>query len=498
MKTSEYDLQGNLTRETGPRSGTDMNYRYDKVGNLLRYTGAEPLGPVVNDYAEDSYMLTYDAANQLTTVYQGGGTVCPQPNPDNSGCIFFEYDDNGAETKRILPGNATIETARDIGGRPGRITAKTWAGTTVVDIGYGYAAPGTSDDRGNVQTRTSYKEQGITAGAVTTYTYDSRNRLKKAEEKTGSTVSASWAYAFDANGNRTKLTRTGATGITGNKNFTYNAANQLTSATGDSATWTYDAAGNQTRDGSGFASSYGVRSQVRSLGSTQNTNFATGNTERYGVSTGLSFDNGALGLMRRTNGSTTEHTYTRTAEGVAIGYKTVDDARFYYVTDHLGSVAGIFNSEGVYLGGYSYSPDGEQRFNGSNAQVAGNQLRYIGGLSVGGGLYKFGARYYDASQARFTQTDPSGQEANPYAYANCNPVNAKDPSGLSAECTESVVGLVASIAGLGASVVGVVLSAAATVPSFGASVALGVAGVVGLSASTVGLILSISSTIRSC
>lgn len=110
----------------------------------------------------------------------------------------------------------------------------------------------------------------------------------------------------------------------------------------------------------------------------------------------------------------------------------------------------------------------------------------------------FGARYYDASQARFTQTDPSGQEANPYAYANCNPVNAKDPSGLSAECTESVVGLVASIAGLGASVVGVVLSAAATVPSFGASVALGVAGVVGLSASTVGLILSISSTIRSC
>lgn len=45
-------------------------------------------------------------------------------------------------------------------------------------------------------------------------------------------------------------------------------------------------------------------------------------------------------------------------------------------------------------------------------------------------LHKFGARYYDATTGRFTQPDLSGQEANTYAYAECNPVNKTDPSGL--------------------------------------------------------------------
>lgn len=420
-RTFTYDTQGRLLEETGPRSGVKSTYTYDKVGNLTSYLDAS--GQV---------RYNYDAANQLTTVLQGGAANCTAPNPDDSGCILFEYDVNGAETKRILPGNATIETTRDAGSRPGRITAKTWAGTTVIDIAYSYAKPGSNDDRANVQTRTSHKEQGITDGAVSTYAYDSRNRLTTATEKTGSTTSASWAYTFDANGNRTSLARTGSTGITGNKNFTYNAANQLVSATGDTTSWTYDAAGNQTRDGSGFASSYGVRSQARYLGGKANTNFAVGNTERYADGTGLSFDNGALGLMRRTGGSTTDQGYTRTPEGAALSYKSIDNKRFYYVTDHLGSVVGIFNSGGGYLGGYSYSPDGEERATGPNARIAENQLRYIGQLSLGGGMYKFGARYYDASQGRFTQMDPTGQESNPYGYANSNPVTYTDPSGQSA------------------------------------------------------------------
>ncbi len=46
------------------------------------------------------------------------------------------------------------------------------------------------------------------------------------------------------------------------------------------------------------------------------------------------------------------------------------------------------------------------------------------------GLTKFGARYYDPTTARFTQQDPSGREANAYAYVGGNPVNFVDPSGL--------------------------------------------------------------------
>jgi len=41
-----------------------------------------------------------------------------------------------------------------------------------------------------------------------------------------------------------------------------------------------------------------------------------------------------------------------------------------------------------------------------------------------------GVRYYDPHLGRFTQPDPSGQEANPYLYAGGDPVNHTDPTGL--------------------------------------------------------------------
>jgi hypothetical protein len=41
----------------------------------------------------------------------------------------------------------------------------------------------------------------------------------------------------------------------------------------------------------------------------------------------------------------------------------------------------------------------------------------------------FGARYYDPSVGRWTQQDPSGQEANAYAYVGGDPVNFVDPDG---------------------------------------------------------------------
>ncbi|MCC4907921.1 RHS repeat-associated core domain-containing protein [Microbacterium sp. cx-59] len=413
-----YDHQGRLTTQVGPSAGVTQTFAYDEVGNLTSYADAG-----------GTTAYTYDAANQLVKLREPGGTCPATGNPAaNSGCVLFEYNQNGAETKRITPGGANTVTTRDNSGRPTRITAKTGTGTTAVDIGYAYTPTGSTGDRKNVQSRTAYAEQGVTAGAVTSYSYDSRNRLSLAQEKTGTTVSASWAYTYDNAGNRTKQIRTGSTGATaGTINYAYNAANELTSATGQTTTWTYDAAGNQTRNGlTGTTSAFGDRGQVNSVGTTAGAYFGTGNTDRQSWGT-LTFTNGPLGMMQKTLGTVVEN-ITRSPEGkpVSIGGTT----RTYFVQDHLGSVVGVLSSTGTYNGGYSYSPYGELRATASHGSVTGNNLRYIGEHRDGNGLSKLGARYYDTSLGRFSQMDPSGQEKNPYGYASCNPVNSSDPTGL--------------------------------------------------------------------
>jgi RHS repeat-associated protein len=443
-KTLEYDAQGRLTKQTGPGAGITQKYAYDKVGNMLTYEdGAGVVSHV------------YDSANQLTAVREPGGTCPATGNPAaSSGCTVFTYDANGAETRRLFPGGAKSEIARDKSGRPTRITAKDAAGAVAVDIGYGYTAPGTTSDRGTIQTRTSFKEQGVTPGAITTYTYDSLTRVTRAEEKLGATVSATWAYTYDAAGNRTGQTRAGSTGASaGVTSYTYNAANQLASSVTGTTTksWAYDAAGNETLSGTtGNTSTFGDRLQATKVGGTTSGYFGGGNAERVaaGVATSTS---SILGLATRTVGNSMT-AFTRSSDGTVISSR--DTGSHYFVFDALGSTVGLFAQTGVFEGGYSYSPYGETRATATAASVVGNILRYIGGELDSSGSYKLGARYYDTASGRFTQMDPSGQETHPYAYAGCNPVNAKDPTGLiTQKCAWAINWAVFSIYGVNQSVI---------------------------------------------
>ncbi|WP_125131809.1 RHS repeat-associated core domain-containing protein [Microbacterium sp. 10M-3C3] len=477
----DYDHQGRITAQNGPRSGIDQTFSYDEVGNMLTSSIDSGNGPETTTY-------TYDAADQLTLLQEQGHT-CPAE------CVAFEYDANGAETKRTLSGGATTVTTRDNSGRPTRITAKDAAAATAVDIGYSYTPTGGTGDRANIQSRTAYKEQGLTAGAVTGYTYDSRNRLTLAQEKAGVTTTASCAYSYDNNGNSTQQVRAGSTGATaGTINYTNNAVNQITIATGQTTTFTYDAAGNQTRNGlTGTTATFGDRGQQTQLGSTSSGYFAAGNTDRLSQGT-ITFNNGALGLMQRTNGSTT-YSFARTPAGQAVGFlSSSSHNHYYYVHDSLGFVVGVFDAAGSYRGGCTYSPYGEARTTGTNSAVTANPLRYIGEHHDGNGIYKLGARYYDTSLGRFTQTDPSGQESHPYGYAGCNPINGKDPSGLiSQACADDL----ASIYG---SLISAALSLAALVgySSTGIGLVLGALYAINFILNTTQAAFALASATRSC
>jgi len=94
------------------------------------------------------------------------------------------------------------------------------------------------------------------------------------------------------------------------------------------------------------------------------------------------------------------------------------------------------NDQGQKVAGYAYTPYGQTRTitgttTGDLTQANNNPYRYTSGyLDTTSNLYKLGYRYYDPTQGRFTQQDPSGQETNHYLYAGGDPINGTDPTGL--------------------------------------------------------------------
>ncbi len=89
----------------------------------------------------------------------------------------------------------------------------------------------------------------------------------------------------------------------------------------------------------------------------------------------------------------------------------------------------LADGDGNKVNTYAYSPRGVRILSQSSEPVA-QPYRFAGGCQDPTGLHHFQARYYDASIGRFTQPDPSGQEKNPYLYAEGDPVNRIDPTGL--------------------------------------------------------------------
>ena len=425
-----HDPLGRLTSRSHTANPGGVSYSYDKAGNLASATNAA-----------GTTRYSYDTRNLVTRAVSPSGRV-----------IDFAHDPSGRRTDTWFNATSTgydsttfaahTHTDYDASSRITRVwTAK--AGNDadrVTDLSYSYASPGTAcagAPAAGTDTALRWKQTDHRTGAVTTYCYDQANRLVSATTPGGD----SWAYAYDGNGNRTETRKNGAVVQT----LAVNPGDQITT-TG----YGYDASGNTTAAPSvGSSVSYNGAEQMTGRttsdgysGTTAAYTYAgTDQTELVGLS-GRSYTYGRTnqaGLpiiesYTASNGAATSYTYDPQGTPLA-----VEGANSHYLAlDGLGSPVALVNNSGGQTGAYRYDPYGQATataVNGSGAigiQIYG----YAGGFDdPASGLVHYGQPWYDPAPGRFAQQDSletiaDPTRANRYEYANSNPVNYVDPTGL--------------------------------------------------------------------
>lgn len=200
-------------------------------------------------------------------------------------------------------------------------------------------------------------------------------------------------FSYNADGERLAAKQGSATVAAAS----WNSAGQLTSYSDPAAAIT-----GATYDGNGF------RATARTASGTQDF--------IWGSSTNLLMDN---------NNAYIYASGTAPAEQVNLS----TGAATYLNSDALGSVRGVVSSSGALTATTSYDAWGNPMTPGG--LTAETPFGYAGGYTDATGLIYLLNRYYDPSTGAFLSVDPAvGQTGEPYSYADDNPINASDPSGM--------------------------------------------------------------------
>ena len=341
-----YDARNRQTQKTLP-GGAVMRYGYDGASNLTSYQDAG--GTVA---------YGYNAADEVTSL----------TDPSNAQTTFA-YDPNHRRTGTTYPDGVVMSQVYDNSQRLTSIAAKNSAGTTLSSFTYSYTNPASGKD---ALLDYSVGEQLMTAGnggtitATTALSYDQMNRLldwKKTNSGTGALMSE-FAYQYDAVGNRTSMNATGTL-----TTFAFNAANELTRASGASSytDYAYDANGSMltTRSsatGTGQTLTYNAQNQTASITDTNlnpvpmtYSGLGEGQLVAAGGSVGGGYAYGALGLMSQATSAGTTY-YTRDPAGTLVSQRTPSGTQ-YFLFDGEGSVVAI-EDPGTVVDSFEYCPTG--------------------------------------------------------------------------------------------------------------------------------------------
>ncbi len=292
-------------------------------------------------------------------------------------------------------------------------------------------------------------------------------------------------YSFDNAGNVQDLSDATVAANAGDQHFVYDDLDRLIQAIGPygasganaSLTYTYDEIGNLTLNSQLSATNYtypisgasSVRPHaVSTVGANSytydaNGNMLTGAGRTYtwnpenkpltilqgGTTTTFVYD-GDGGRVKKIAGTTTtryistlyECDNTNCSRFIWVGRTRIATIASngivnYWHGDHLGSSSVITDSTGAKVETITYYPYGGTRTNSSPSTPAIDvPYKYTGQeLDTSTNLYYYGARYYDATLARFISADTivpnprDPQDLNRYSYVRNNPLLYIDPTG---------------------------------------------------------------------
>jgi RHS repeat-associated protein len=433
-----YTPAGRVTKQrmhlgTGSASADmDAVYEWDNEGKM---TSTVPPGGGLGGGTPNKYLYFYDAQGRLNGMTETScltqTVIYNACSPNNGSTVATAgYGAAGEMTALTYDGYSETRTYNSLL-QLTRMTA-TGSGQTVMDMQYTFSG---TQNNGRI---TQSTDGTIAGGETVVYTYDTLNRLTKAE-----TTSAAWgeAYTYDGFGNLTAKTATKGTAPTmsatydaatnrqvgqtydanGNPGYNgtypYDVENRLMQplAAGTGPQWTYDGSGKRV-----FAKTPGNGTTVAT----------TCEIYFYGI-TGQKLTTYQCGYNDGTGGNG-QFWYQVKSRNVYFGGKLMRSAGVTVVTDRLGSVRANSNWERM-----NYFPYGEERTSTADGREKfGTYFRDSGGVDYAD------QRYYASAGGRFLTPDPYSATAssptdsktpgswNRYAYVQSDSINFRDRQGL--------------------------------------------------------------------
>lgn len=415
--TYEYNKDSKVTKMKD-QTGTTEN-TWDKLDRLTEYkNGAKKTVKYKYDLKNEPTSTTYPNGKAITREYDKAGRL-KSLTDWKAHTTSFKYNADSELTNTVFPAESKDEDTYAYNEADQMSEVKMARGeSTLAKLVY------ERDGDGQVKKTTS---TGLPGLEVSESVLDENNRLIEAQGK---------AYEYDKANDPTK--------IEGTAGYAYNSADQLEK--GGGSTYTFNEEGQRTKakPETGPATTYGY-DQAGNLTSVERPEegMITKIEDEY------TYDGNNLRQSQSVNKTKTNLTWD-TAEELPLLIEdeansyvygpeelpveqiaASGEAALYLHHDQQGSTRLLTNASGEKETAYTYSPYGKVV---ATEGTAGTPLRYDGQFtSTDTGLIYLRARTYDPGTAEFLTIDPELETTgDTYSFANDNPDNERDDSGMCA------------------------------------------------------------------